>query len=100
LGPIQAGRELGLASAVAGFRQTLLCTYLSAVLFVGLGVNSMLGWAWADPIAAWVIAGIAVKEGLNDWRGDSCCAQCLAALRARALLRLGRHLLSDPSSTV
>jgi uncharacterized low-complexity protein len=43
------------------------------VLFVGLGFNSLLGWSWADPIAAWVIAGIAVKGGLNDWRDDSCC---------------------------
>ncbi|MEU7144620.1 cation transporter [Nocardia sp. NPDC046473] len=69
----RAGRELGSASAVADSKQTLLCTYLSAVLLVGLLLNSVFGWSWADPIAALVIAGIAVKEGLNAWNGDTCC---------------------------
>ncbi|WP_328856195.1 cation transporter [Williamsia herbipolensis] len=70
----RAGRELGSASAVADSKQTLLCTYLSAVVLVGLVLNSTLGWSWADPIAALVIAAIAVCEGLNAWRGDACCA--------------------------
>lgn len=70
----RAGRELGSASAVADSKQTLLCTYLSAVLLVGLAVNSMFGWSWADPIAALVIAAVAVKEGIEAWRGDNCCA--------------------------
>lgn len=69
----RAGRELGSRSAVADSKQTLLCTYLSAVLLVGLGVNSLFGWWWADPIAALVIAGVAVKEGREAWRGDHCC---------------------------
>ncbi|MGX9670388.1 cation transporter [Mycobacterium sp. HM-7] len=72
----RAGRELGSRSAVADSRQTLLCTYLSAVLLVGLLVNAVLGWSWADPIAALVIAGVAVKEGVEAWRGDACCASC------------------------
>jgi divalent metal cation (Fe/Co/Zn/Cd) transporter len=70
----RAGRELGSASAVADSKQTLLCTYLSAVLLVGLLANSLLGWSWADPIAALVIAAVAVKEGREAWRGDDCCA--------------------------
>ena len=70
----QAGRRLGSASAVVDSKQTLLCTYLSAVLLVGLGLNSLFGWAWADPIAALVIAAVAVREGRESWRGDSCCA--------------------------
>ncbi|MBF6299111.1 cation transporter [Nocardia amamiensis] len=70
----RAGRELGSASAVADSKQTLLCTYLSAVLLAGLLFNSLFGWSWADPIAALVIAVIAVKEGANAWRGDTCCA--------------------------
>jgi divalent metal cation (Fe/Co/Zn/Cd) transporter len=70
----RAGRELGSLSAVADSKQTLLCTYLSAVVLVGLLLNSLLGWSWADPIAALVIAVIAVREGINAWRGDSCCA--------------------------
>ncbi|MCD2107236.1 cation transporter [Rhodococcus erythropolis] len=69
----RAGRELGSLSAVADSKQTLLCTYLSAVLLVGLLLNSLLGWSWADPIAALVIAVIAVKEGINAWKGDPCC---------------------------
>jgi divalent metal cation (Fe/Co/Zn/Cd) transporter len=70
----RTGRELGSASAVADSRQTLLCTYLSAVVLVGLGLNSLFGWSWADPTAALVIAAIAVKEGRDAWRGDACCA--------------------------
>ncbi len=52
----RAGRELGSASAVADSKQTLLCTYLSGVLLVGLLLNSLFGWSWADPIVALVIA--------------------------------------------
>ncbi|WDZ82829.1 cation transporter [Micromonospora cathayae] len=70
----RAGRELGSRSAVADSRQTLLCTYLSAVLLVGLGLNSLFGWSWPDPVAALVIAAVAVREGLDAWRGDTCCA--------------------------
>lgn len=69
----RAGRELGSASAVADSKQTLLCTYLSAVLLVGLLLNSVFGWSWADPVAALVIAAVAVKEGREAWRGQHCC---------------------------
>jgi divalent metal cation (Fe/Co/Zn/Cd) transporter len=70
----RAGRQLGSATAVADSKQTLLCTYLSAVLLIGLGLNSLFGWSWADPLAALVIAAVAVKEGIGAWRGDMCCA--------------------------
>lgn len=86
----RAGRELGSASAVADSKQTLLCTYLSAVLLVGLLLNSLLGWSWADPIAALVIAAIAVKEGVNAWRGDTCCPSP-TALGAMASGRADTH---------
>ncbi|WP_329047769.1 cation transporter [Streptomyces violaceus] len=76
----RAGRELGSASAVADSKQTLLCTYLSAVLLVGLVLNATLGWAWADPVAALAIAALAVKEGLDAWRGKGCCAPAAAAV--------------------
>ena len=69
----RAGRELGSKTAVADSKQTLLCTYLSAVLLVGLILNSTLGWWWADAGAALVIAAIAVREGINAWKGDVCC---------------------------
>jgi len=70
----RAGRELGSLSAVADSKQTLLCTYLSAILLAGLALNSLWGWSWADPVAALGIAAIAVREGLNAWRGDPCCS--------------------------
>ncbi|MFD4028188.1 cation diffusion facilitator family transporter [Streptomyces sp. NPDC058576] len=70
----RAGREIGSASAVADSKQTLLCTYLSAVLLVGLVLNATLGWSWADPVAALAISVIAVKEGRDAWRGKGCCA--------------------------
>ncbi|WP_433475037.1 cation transporter [Spirillospora sp. CA-142024] len=69
----RTGRELGSASTVADSKQTLLCTYLSGVLLAGLAVNSLFGWAWADPIAALVIAAVAAKEGREAWHGDTCC---------------------------
>lgn len=69
----RAGRELGSASAVADSKQTLLCSYLSGVLLLGLGLNALLGWTIADPLAALVIAAFAVREGIAAWRGDTCC---------------------------
>lgn len=69
----RAGRELGSASVVADSKQTLLCTYLAGVLLVGLLLNSLLGWPWADPVVALVIAVVAVTEGRDAWRGQHCC---------------------------
>ncbi|GAA4834248.1 cation transporter [Actinomycetospora corticicola] len=69
----RAGRELGSNSAVADSRQTLLCTYLSAVLLLGLVLNALFGWSWADPVVALVIAAVAIKEGRTAWRGEHCC---------------------------
>ena len=70
----RTGRALGSNAVVADGTQTLLCTYLSAVLLVGLVLNATLGWGWADPVAGLVIAAVAVKEGLEAWRGEGCCA--------------------------
>lgn len=75
----RTGRELGSASAVADSKQTLICTYLSAAVLVGLVANSALGWAWADSVAALAIAVFAVREGLEAWRGEA-CAQPVGAL--------------------
>ena len=68
----RAGRELGSATAVADSKQTLICTYLSAAVLVGLIVNSLFGWWWADAIAGLVIAAFAIREGIEAWRGDAC----------------------------
>jgi divalent metal cation (Fe/Co/Zn/Cd) transporter len=69
----RTGRELGSGAVVADSTQTLLCTYLSAVLLVGLLANALLGWWWLDPVAALAIAAVAVREGRSHWRGDACC---------------------------
>lgn len=68
----RTGRALGSNAVVADSTQTLLCTYLSAVLLVGLVLNAMLGWTWADPVAGLVIAFVAAREGLDAWRGKAC----------------------------
>jgi divalent metal cation (Fe/Co/Zn/Cd) transporter len=70
----RTGKALGSNAVVADGTQTLLCTYLSAVLLAGLVLNATLGWGWADPIAGLVIAGVAVREGLEAWRGEGCCS--------------------------
>ena len=69
----RTGRALGSNAVVADGTQTLLCTYLSGVLLVGLVLNATLGWSWADPVAGLVIAAVAVREGRDAWRGDGCC---------------------------
>ncbi|MGH8868500.1 MAG: cation diffusion facilitator family transporter [Actinomycetes bacterium] len=71
------GRELGSATVVADSTQTLLCTYLSVILLVGLVLNATLGWSWADPLVALLIAAVAVREGVEAWRGDACCDPAL-----------------------
>nr|WP_127554015.1 cation transporter [Actinoplanes sp. OR16] len=77
----RTGRELGSATVVADSMQTMLCTYLSAIVLVGLLLNATLGWWWADPAAALVIAAVAVREGVEAWRGEQCddCAIPAAA---------------------
>ena len=82
----RTGRALGSNAVVADSTQTLLCTYLSAVLLVGLVLNATLGWYWADPIAGLVIAAVAVKEGREAWRGEGCCGP------------IGSHHVSDVES--
>lgn len=69
----RTGRALGSNAVVADGTQTLLCTYLSAVLLTGLVLNAALGWSWADPLAGLAIAAVAVREGLEAWRGEGCC---------------------------
>lgn len=68
----RTGTELGSASAVADSKQTLICAYLSAAVLLGLLLNSLFGWAWADAIAALVVVFFAVREGMEAWKGESC----------------------------
>ncbi|WP_251451447.1 cation transporter [Microbacterium sp. Marseille-Q6648] len=66
----RTGRELGSKSVLADARQLLLCVYLSGAVFVGLILNSLFGWWWADSVAALIVATLAVREGIEAWRGD------------------------------
>jgi divalent metal cation (Fe/Co/Zn/Cd) transporter len=72
---------LGSSATKSESRQTMLCAYLSGALLVGLGLNALLGWWWADPVTALCIAGFAVKEGRNAWRGEACCTAPIASAR-------------------
>ena len=70
----RTGRELGSSAVHADGTQTLVCTYLSVVLLVGLLANTTLGWWWFDAVAALIIAALALREGTQAWRGQGCCA--------------------------
>ena len=67
---IRTGRELDSKSVLADAKQLILCIYLSGTVFVGLVLNSMFGWWWADSVAALVVAILAIREGIEAWRGD------------------------------
>jgi len=69
----RVGVRLGSLATAGEGTQNILCAYMAAALLVGLLANAALGWWWADPLAALVIAGIAAREGLETWRGDECC---------------------------
>ena len=69
----RTGRRLGNPVVVADSTETLLCSYLSAILLVGLALNATVGWWWADPLAALAIAVLAFREGRKAWRGEACC---------------------------
>ena len=66
------GRKPSSSATVSEAGQNMICAYLSLALLVGLLANALLGWWWADPSAALVIAAVAGKEGIDAWRGKSC----------------------------
>jgi divalent metal cation (Fe/Co/Zn/Cd) transporter len=72
----RTGRQLGNTVVVADSTETALCSYLSAILLAGLVLNASLGWWWADPLAALGIAVLALREGREAWRGETCCDTC------------------------
>lgn len=69
---------LGSSATKSESRQTMLCAYLSAGLLLGLGLNALLGWWWADPVTGLGIAAVALREGRDAWRGESCCTAPIA----------------------
>jgi divalent metal cation (Fe/Co/Zn/Cd) transporter len=72
----KVGRRLNSSATVNEATQNMICAYLSVALLVGLLANAVLGWWWADPAAALVIAAVAVREGRESWRGEACCDTC------------------------
>jgi divalent metal cation (Fe/Co/Zn/Cd) transporter len=66
------GLRLGSSATVSEAAQNMICAYLSVALLAGLLLNAVLGWWWADPAAALVIAAVAGREGVESWRGDAC----------------------------
>ncbi len=71
----RSSKALGSHAMHADAKQTVLCTYLSAALLVGLGANALFGWWWADPASALVIAALAAREGYQLWvtEDPDCC---------------------------
>lgn len=65
--------RLGSAATRGEGNQNLLCAYLAGAVFIGLAGNALFGLWWLDPAAALVIAAVAVREGLETWRGEGCC---------------------------
>jgi divalent metal cation (Fe/Co/Zn/Cd) transporter len=68
------GQRLGSVATRGEGQQNMLCACLSAALLAGLLGNALLGAWWLDPAAALVIAAVALREGLESWRGEGCCA--------------------------
>ena len=69
----KVARSIKSGALMADSKQTELCTYLSAILLAGLLLNALVGWWWADPVAALIMVPIIVKEGIEGLRGDTCC---------------------------
>src|SRR4029450_13653538 len=69
----KVARGINSRALMADSKQTELCTYLSAILLGGLLLNALVGWWWADPVAALIMVPIIVKEGIEGLRGETCC---------------------------
>jgi divalent metal cation (Fe/Co/Zn/Cd) transporter len=72
----KVGNKLQSSATVSEASQNMICAYLSVALLVGLLANALVGWWWADPAAALVIAAVALREGRESWRGERCCDAC------------------------
>lgn len=84
----RVARRLGSQATHGEGTQNLLCAYLAAAVFLGLAANALVGAWWLDPFAALLVAAVAVREGVQTWRGEGCCA-------APALDSAGRPAADD-----
>jgi divalent metal cation (Fe/Co/Zn/Cd) transporter len=66
----RTGQQLGNQALIADAAESTFCAFTSAAALIGIGLNAWLGWWWADPAAALVIAGLAVREGIEAWAPD------------------------------
>ncbi|MCC6793224.1 MAG: hypothetical protein IT336_16185 [Thermomicrobiales bacterium] len=71
----RVARQLGSQATHGEGTQNMLCAYLAGAVFLGLLGNALFGAWWLDPIAALLIAVVAVREGLETWRGEGCCVE-------------------------
>jgi divalent metal cation (Fe/Co/Zn/Cd) transporter len=69
----KVARGINSGAMMADSKQTEPCTYLSAILLAGLLLNALVGWWWADPLAALIMVPIIMKEGIEGLRGETCC---------------------------
>ena len=67
------GARLNSGATAGEGTQNLLCAYLAAAVLAGLAANGLFGWWWLDPLIALVVAAVAIREGLESWRGEDCC---------------------------
>jgi divalent metal cation (Fe/Co/Zn/Cd) transporter len=70
----RAAISLGSRALEADSFQTTACWWLSLITLCGVGLNALVGWWWADPVAALAMTGFLVREGREAWRGDDCCS--------------------------
>jgi len=71
---VRLADQLGSPATRGEGNQNLLCAYLAGAVLLGLAGNALFGLWWLDPVAAFVIAAVAVREGVQTWRGEGCCA--------------------------
>jgi divalent metal cation (Fe/Co/Zn/Cd) transporter len=69
----RVGQALGSRAVIADSTETLICSYLSFTLLLGLGLNAAFGWWWADPVAALVMVPLIFKEAREAWLGECDC---------------------------
>jgi divalent metal cation (Fe/Co/Zn/Cd) transporter len=70
------GNQLQSAATTGEGTQNILCAYLSLAILIGLGANALLGLWWADPLAALIVALVALQAGTQTWRGQGCTDVC------------------------
>jgi divalent metal cation (Fe/Co/Zn/Cd) transporter len=72
-GKIRVAKEIGSLALAAEAKETIACSILSLILLVGLSLNALLGWWWADPVAGLVMIPWLIKEGVAGIKGEGCC---------------------------